>query len=111
MYTALVFCEKSGGKESQLHFDLSPNRVNELRTLAAYFGHHRVSRGKVRRNIYMVTLKGQGQYLTSGQGHIHVDLSRSCCLSVDASRQDKHNDTTPMFVALFNRELLAKTCW
>ena len=41
----------------------------------------------------------------------HVGISRSCCISVDASRQDKHNDTTLMSVALFNRELLAKTCW
>ena len=39
----------------------------------------------------------------------HVDLNRSCCISVDASRQDRHNDTTPMSVALFNRELW--TCW
>ena len=40
-----------------------------------------------------------------------VDLSRSCRISVDASRQPKHNDATSVSVALFNRELLARTCW
>ena len=41
----------------------------------------------------------------------HIDLSRSCCTSVDASGHDKHDDTTSMSEALFNRELLAKTGW
>ena len=52
------------------------------------------------------------QYLTSGQGHVssHVGPSRSCCISVDAHWKDKHNETMPISVALFDRELLAKTC-
>ena len=32
-------------------------------------------------------------------------------VAINASGQDKHNETAPTSLALFNRELLAKTCW
>ena len=41
----------------------------------------------------------------------HADPSRLCCISVDASWQGKYNETTFISLALFNRELLAKTSW
>ena len=40
----------------------------------------------------------------------HDDPTKSCCISVEASWQDKH-DATIISLALFNRELLAKDCW
>ena len=52
-----------------------------------WFLHYRVSLVKARGNIYSVTLKGQLQSLTSGQGHLmtQVDANRSYCTSIDAS--------------------------
>ena len=41
----------------------------------------------------------------------HVDPSRSCWYISRYVLTSKHNGTTSMSVALFNRELLAKTCW
>ena len=52
-----------------------------------------------------------GQHLTSGQGHerSHIDPIRSCCIFLDASWQDKHNENTPMYpAAVPNRELFTK---
>ena len=85
----------------------------EISMLAAKFKHHRVPLIKARRNIYLVTLKGQVKNLTSGQGYVrsHVDLNRSCCISGDASWQEEHNETMPVSVTLFNPEFLAKTCF
>ena len=83
----------------------------ELKKLASYFRHHRAPLVKVGRNTYMVgDFERLGQQLTSGQGHMrsHIDPSRPCCISVNASSQDKHNETTLMSQAHFNRELLAK---
>ena len=36
----------------------------------ALFWYHRVCLVKTHRNIYIVTLKGQGQNVISGQGHL-----------------------------------------
>ena len=45
------------------------------------------------------------QYSTPGQDHVtlHVDPKSSCCKSIDASQQIKHNETKSMSPALFNR--------
>ena len=61
--------------------------------------------------MYLLTLKGQGQNLTSGQGQGQGQghQNRSCCISSEASRREKHNETNPASVSLFNQKLLAKT--
>ena len=53
-----------------------------------------------------------GQHLTWDQCHMrsHFDPSMLCCMSVDASRQDKHNETRARSLAFFISELWAKTC-
>ena len=49
----------------------------ELRRLATYFWHYRVSDVETRRNMYMLTLKGQCQNLTLGQGHVRSRVEPS----------------------------------
>ena len=79
----------------------------ELRKIVAWFWQHRVPFGETRRNICMLTLKGQNQNLTSGQGHI-VRSSRSCCIWVDAFLQEKYIETIPSALCLFYQKLEGK---
>ena len=53
---------------------------------------------------------GRGQNLTSGQGHLRSrrDLDRSWCISVDASRQEKHIGTNRTALSLFYQKLEEK---
>ena len=94
-----LFCENGF---SQITF--------ELREPVTKFWQHRVPLVKTRRNIYILTLKGQFQNLTSGQGHVRsrVGTSRSYCISVDASTQEKHIGTIPSALSLFYQKLEAK---
>ena len=77
------------------------------------FWYHRVCLIKARRTMCNVTLKGQGQNLTSGQvrarslGH----PSRSNYKSFDAPCGDKRNDTNPTSLSHLDLKLLAKNCW
>ena len=77
------------------------------------FWYHRVCLVKARRTMYNLTLKGQGQNLTSGQVRARSlgDPSRSNYTSFDAPCRDKHNDSNPMSLSYLVLKLLAKKCW
>ena len=55
-------------------------------------------------------LKGQFWNLISGhaRSRSQCDLSRSCCMSVDAAWRDEHYSTNPTSLAHFYQKLLAK---
>ena len=60
--------------------------------------------------MYNVTLKGQGQSLTTNQGKLRSrgDPSRSYYISFDAPCRDKRNDTNPTSLSNLDLKLLAK---
>ena len=66
--------------------------------------HHRVCLVKARRTIYKMTLKGQGQSLTSGQVRPRScdDRNGSYCISLDSPGQDERSDTNPTSLSLFD---------
>ena len=68
---------------------------------------------KARRTIYKMTLKGQGQSLTSGQvrPRSRDDRNGSYCISVDLPGQDERTDTNPTSLSLFDQKLLANDGW
>ena len=78
--------------------------------LQTKYYHHRVSLVETLRSIYMMTLKGQGQNLTSGQGHVEVKVTETgqCCISFDASWREKSSETMRIAVAHFYKKLLAE---
>ena len=84
--------------------------TSELHKIGEWFGHHCVPLVKPDRLICFLTSKGQLVNLTPGQlrSRSQSDLSRSCCISEDASWWDKHFGTFPMSVSLFYQKLLAK---
>ena len=73
--------------------------------------YHRVCLVKERRTIYKMTLKGQGQSLTSGQVRPRSldDRNGSYCISVDLPGQDERTDTNPTSLSLFDQKLLQMT--
>ena len=75
--------------------------------------YHRVCLVKARRIIYTMTLKGQGQSLTSGQvrPRSRDDRNGSYCISVDSSGQYERTDTNPTSLSLFDQKLLANYGW
>ena len=75
--------------------------------------YHRVCLVKARRTIYKMTLKGQGQSLTSGQvrPRSRDDRNGSYCISVDSPGHDERTDTNPTSLSLFDQKLLANDCW
>ena len=75
--------------------------------------YHRVCLVKARRTIYEMTLRGQGQSLTSGQVRPRSsdDRNGSYCLSVDLPGQDERTDTNPTSLSLFDQKLLANDGW
>ena len=77
------------------------------------FWYHRVCLVKARRTICTMTLKGQGQSLTSGQGRPRSrdDRNGSYCISVDSSGQYERTDTNPTSLSLFDQKLLANYGW
>ena len=77
------------------------------------FWYHRVCIVKARRTIYNLTLKRQGQNLTSGQVRARSlgDLSRSKYTSFDAPCGYKRNDANPTSLSHLVLKLLAKNCW
>ena len=56
------------------------------------FWHHRVCLVKTHRNMYSMTLKGQGQNLTSGQGHVETQVGYIAYVSM---RLDERNTMRP----------------
>ena len=60
--------------------------------------------------MYNLTLKGQGQNLTSGQVSARLlgDPSKSNYTSFDAPCVDKRNDTNPASLSHLDLKLLAK---
>ena len=78
-----------------------------------HFRYHRVCLVKARRTMYNLTLKGQGQNLTSGQVRARSlgDPSRSNYTSFDAPCGDKRNDSNPTSLSHLVLKLLAKNCW
>ena len=75
--------------------------------------YHPVCLVKARRTIYKITLKGQGQSLTSGQvrPRSRDDRNGSYCISVDSPGQDERTDTNPTSLSLFDQKLLANDGW
>ena len=75
--------------------------------------YHRVCLVKARRTIYKMTLKGQGQSLTSGQvrPRSRDDRNGSYCISLDSPGQDERTDTNPTSLSLFDQKLLANDGW
>ena len=75
--------------------------------------YHRVCLVKARRTIYKMTLKGQGQSLTSGQvrPRSRDDRNGSYCISLDLPGQDERTDTNPTSLSLFDQKLLANDGW
>ena len=61
--------------------------------------------------MYNLTLKGQGQNLTSGQigARLLGDPNRSNYTSFDAPCGEKRNDSNPMSLSYLVLKLLAKT--
>ena len=58
--------------------------------------------------MYSMTCKGQGQNLTSGQGHVGDPRSRSHCILIEVSWWEKHNETTLTSLSFLNQKLLVK---
>ena len=75
--------------------------------------YHRVCFVKARRTIYKMTLKGQGQSLTSGQvrPRSRDDWNGSYCISLDSPGQDERTETNPKSLSLFDQKLLANDGW
>ena len=63
------------------------------------------------RKMYILTLKGQCQNLTSGQGHLRsrIEPSRSYYISINAYVQEKHIGIIPSALSLFYQKLRQKT--
>ena len=75
--------------------------------------YHCVCLVKARRTIYKMTLKGQGQSLTSGQvrPRSRDDRNGSYCISLDSPGKDERTDTNPTSLSLFDQRLLANDGW
>ena len=75
--------------------------------------YHRVCLVKARRTIYKMTLKGQGQSLTSGQvrPRSRDDRNGSYCISLDSPGQDERTDTKLTSLSLFDQTLLTNDGW
>ena len=75
--------------------------------------YHCVCLVKARRTIYKMTLKRQGQSLTSGQvrPRSRDDRNGSYCISLDSPGQDERTDTNPTSLSLFDQKLLAHDGW
>ena len=58
-------------------------------------------------NMYSMTLKGQGQNLTSGQGHVVTQVGHITDVSMRLD-EIKHNETTLTSLALLDQKLFAK---
>ena len=58
-----------------------------------WFWHHRVCLVKTHRNMYRMTLKDQGQNLTSGQGHVVTQVGHIAYVSM---RLDDRNTMRPL---------------
>ena len=58
-----------------------------------WFWHHRVCLVKTHRNMYSMTLKGQGQNLTSGQVHVVTQVGHIAYVSM---RLDERNTIRPL---------------
>ena len=69
-----------------------------------WFWHHRVCLVKTHRKMYSMNLKGQGQNLSSGQGHgvTQIAISRSVL-------KDKHIETTFMSSSSQSQVICKKT--
>ena len=85
----------------------------EQRKLAKWFGGYRVPLVETRWNICMLTLKSQGQNLTSVQGHVGspFDRGRSDCMSVDVSRREKQIGLNRTALSLFYQLEAKKRIW
>ena len=70
-----------------------------------WFWHHHVCLVKTHRNIYSMTLKGQGSKLDL-RSRSRRDPS---CISVEAYWRDKHIETTFMSLALLNLKFICKS--
>ena len=98
-------------------FQNFPKRFSTIKSLILKIEqriwYHRVCLVKARRTIYKMTLKGQGQSLTSCQvrPRSRDDRNGSYCISVDSPGQDERTDTNPTSLSLFDQKLLANDGW
>ena len=111
-FLAPVKIEVTRGQNSKI-FQNGFWTIKSLIFKVEQFWYHRVCLVKARRTMYNLTLKGQGQNLTSGQVRTRSlgDPSRSNYTSFDAPCGDKRNDTNPRFLSHLDLKLLPKTCW
>ena len=112
-FLAQVKIEVSRGQNSKIF----PKRFSTIKSLflkvEQRFWYHRVCLVKARRTIYTMTLKGQGQSLTSRQVRPRScdDRNGSYCISVDLSGQYERTDTNPTSLSLFDQKLFANYGW
>ena len=108
-FLARVKIEVTRGQNSKIFQNGFSTTKSLLLTVEQRIWHHRVCLVKARRTIYKMTLKGQGQSLTSGQVRprsrdnrngwycISLDSNRNglYCISLDSPGQDERTDTNP----------------
>ena len=98
-------------------FQNFPNGFSTIKSLIVKveqrIWYHRVCLVKARRTIYKMTLKGQGQSLTSGQvrPRSRDDWNGSYCISLDLPGQDERTDTNITSLSLFDQKLLTNDGW
>ena len=112
-FLAQVKIEVSRGQSSKIYQNGFSTIKSLILTVEQRFWYHRVCLVKARRTIYKMTLKGQGQILTSGQvrPRSRDDRNGSYCISVDSPGRDECADTNPTSLSLFDQKLLANDGW
>ena len=112
-FLAQVKIEVSRGQNSKIFQNGFSTIKSLLLKVEQRFWYHRVCLVKARRTIYTMTLKGQGQSLTSGQvrPRSRDDRNGSYCISVDSPGQYERTDTNPTSLSLFDQKLLANDGW
>ena len=63
--------------------------------------------------MYSMTLKGQGQNLTSGQGHVVTQVGHIAYVSMrlDERNTMRPHETTLTSLSFLDQKLLSKYCW
>ena len=112
-FLAQVKIEVSRGQNSQIFQNGFSTIKSLILTLEQRFWYHRACLVTARRTIYKMTLKSQGQSLTSGQvrARSRDDRNGSYCISVDLPGRDECTDTNPTSLSLFDQKLLANDGW
>ena len=112
-FLAQVKIEVTRGQNSKIFQNSFSTIKSLILKVEQRIWYHRVCLVKARRSIYKMTLKGQGQSLTSGQvrPRSRDDRNGSYCISLDLPGQDERTDTNPKSLSLFDQKLLANDGW